>query len=99
MHNPLIILNVRIHAGQMLNILLNGTPTVSSSIITKQSVYTSNLHNLNAIAKMKSVVENNYRFSLLFKCGLVVLLTPHSNASVERVFSTDRTLKDLYRLY
>ena len=48
---------------------------------------------------MKSVVENNYRFSLIFKCGLVVLLTPHSNASVERVFSTDRTLKDLYRLY
>ena len=43
MHNPLIILNVRIHASQMLNILLNGTPTVSSSIITKQSVYTRNL--------------------------------------------------------
>ena len=35
MHNGLIILNVRIHAGQMLNISLNGTPTVSSSIITK----------------------------------------------------------------
>ena len=26
-------------------------------------------------------------FSLLFKCALVVLLTPHSNFSIERVFS------------
>ena len=28
MHNGLIILKVSIHASQMLNILLNGTPTV-----------------------------------------------------------------------
>ena len=34
---------------------------------------------------MKSVVGNNERFSLLLKDGLVVLLTPHSNASIERV--------------
>ena len=33
MHNGLIVFNVRMHAGQMLNILLNGTPAVSSSII------------------------------------------------------------------
>ena len=26
---------------------------------------------------------NNDRFSLLFKCVLIVLLTPHSNASIE----------------
>ena len=31
------------------------------------------------------MVGNNERFSLLFKGGLVVLLTPHSNASIERV--------------
>ena len=36
--------------GQMLNILLNGSPTVSSLTITKLSVYTSNLLNLNASA-------------------------------------------------
>ena len=36
---------------------------------------------------MRSVVGNSDRFSLLFKCALVVLLTPHSNASIERVFS------------
>ena len=36
---------------------------------------------------MKSVVGNNDRFSLLFKSALVVLLTPHSNASTGRVFS------------
>ena len=35
MHNRLIILNLRMHAGQMLNILLNGTPTVSSLILVK----------------------------------------------------------------
>ena len=39
------------------------------------------------ISKMKSLVGNNDRFSLLFKCVLVVLLTPHSNTSIERVFS------------
>ena len=36
---------------------------------------------------MKSVVGNNDCFSLLFKCALIVLLTLHSNASMERVFS------------
>ena len=35
MHNGSIILNVRMQAGQMFNILLNGTPTVSSPIIAK----------------------------------------------------------------
>ena len=33
------------------------------------------------------MVGNNDRFSLLFKCALtVLLLTPHCNASIERVF-------------
>ena len=50
MHNGSIILNVRMYASQMLNILLNDTPTVSSSIITKMTVYTGNLLNLNAFA-------------------------------------------------
>ena len=31
---------------------------------------------------MKSAVGNNDRFSLLFKYVLVLLLTPHSNASI-----------------
>ena len=35
LHNRSIILNVRMNTGQMLSILLNGTPTVSSSIITE----------------------------------------------------------------
>ena len=39
------------------------------------------------ISKMKSVVGNNGRLSFLFTCALVVLLTPHSNASIDRVFS------------
>ena len=39
------------------------------------------------ISKTKSVIGNNDGFSLLFKCALVVLLTPHANASIERVFS------------
>ena len=48
MHNESITLNVRMHAGQMLNILLNGTPTVSNSTIAELSVYTGNVFNLNA---------------------------------------------------
>ena len=32
---------------------------------------------------MKSVVGNDDRFSWLFKCVLVALLTLHSNASIE----------------
>ena len=32
---------------------------------------------------MKSVIRNKDRFSLLFKCVLVMILTPHSNASIE----------------
>ena len=32
---------------------------------------------------MKSVVASNDRFSLLFKCATVMVLTPHSNASIE----------------
>ena len=51
-HNGSIIFNVRMHIDQMLNILLNGTPTVCSSIITKLNVYASNLLNLNASATM-----------------------------------------------
>ena len=35
---------------------------------------------------MKSVLGNNDRFSLPFNYVLVVLLTPHSNVSIERVF-------------
>ena len=31
--------------------------------------------------------KNSYRFSLLFKCALVVLLTPHSNVIIGRIFS------------
>ena len=48
MHNESITLNVRMHAGQMLNILSNGTPTVSNSTIAELSVYTGNSFNLNA---------------------------------------------------
>ena len=36
---------------------------------------------------MKSVFGNNDSFSFPFKCALVVLLTPHSNANIEGVFS------------
>ena len=39
------------------------------------------------ISKMKSVVGNDDRLSFLFTYALVVLLTPHSNASIDRVFS------------
>ena len=38
------------------------------------------------ISKKKSLVGNNDHFSLLFKSALVVLLIPHSNASIEKVF-------------
>ena len=36
---------------------------------------------------MKSMIGNNDPFSFLFKCALVALLTPQSNASIERIFS------------
>lgn len=39
------------------------------------------------ISKLKSVVGNNDWFSLIFKCTLVALLTSHSNASIESIFS------------
>ena len=39
------------------------------------------------ISKMKSVVGNNDFFFLLFKCTIIVLLTPYANASIERVVS------------
>ena len=39
------------------------------------------------ISEVKSVVGNKDLFFLLFQCALVVLLTLHSNASIERVFS------------
>ena len=39
------------------------------------------------ISKTKSVVGNNDRFSLLYKYALVVLQTPDSNGSIERIFS------------
>ena len=39
------------------------------------------------LQEMRSVVGNEYRFRLLFRCALMVLLTPHSNAGIERVFS------------
>ena len=58
MHNGSIILNVRMCAGQMLNNLLNGTPTVSSRIITKLSAYTSNLLNLNALTMTSYQLTN-----------------------------------------
>ena len=35
---------------------------------------------------MKGVVGNNDLFPLLFKCALVVLPTPHSNATIDGVF-------------
>ena len=39
MHNPLIILNVRIHASQMLNILLNGTPSFQFNNYETERLY------------------------------------------------------------
>ena len=42
------------------------------------------------ILKMKSVIGNNDRFYLLLKCALVVLLTPHSNATtIRKIFETN----------
>ena len=36
---------------------------------------------------MKSLVGNNFRFRKLFSVAKVVLLIPHSNAGIERVYS------------
>ena len=37
--------------------------------------------------QMKSPVGNNYRFRLLFNVARLVLVTPHSNAGIERVYA------------
>ena len=52
MHGGSIILNVRMYSSQMLNILLSSTTKVFSLIITKLSIYMSNLLNLNASVVM-----------------------------------------------
>ena len=52
MHSGSIILNVRMYSSQMLNILLSSITKVSSLIITKLSIYMSNLLNLNASVVM-----------------------------------------------
>ncbi len=39
------------------------------------------------IQQLKSPIGNCYRFSLLFQVARLVLITPHSNAGIERVFS------------
>ena len=39
------------------------------------------------LQSLKSPVGNHYRFRLLFEVAKIVLLTPHSNASIERVYS------------
>ena len=36
---------------------------------------------------VKSPTGNHYRFRLLFKVAKIVLITPHSNAGIERVYS------------
>ena len=36
---------------------------------------------------MRSLAENNQRFELLFKVAKLILIIPHSNAGIERVFS------------
>lgn len=37
--------------------------------------------------QMKSLVGNNYRFRLLFNVARLALVTPHSNAGIERVYA------------
>ena len=39
------------------------------------------------IQQLRSLAENNQRFELLFKIAKLILIIPHSNASIERVFS------------
>ena len=39
------------------------------------------------LQEMKSSVGNNYRFHNLFEVAKIVLITPHSNAGIERVYS------------
>ena len=39
------------------------------------------------LQKMKSSCGENFRFHLLFRVALIILLTPHSNAGIERVYS------------
>ena len=39
------------------------------------------------LRQMRSPIGNGYRFHLLFRVACVVVLIPHSNAGIERVFS------------
>ena len=39
------------------------------------------------IQQLRSLAGNNQRFELLFKVAKLILITPHSNAGIERVFS------------
>ena len=39
------------------------------------------------IQNLKSCVGENYRFNILFKVAHIALITPHSNAGIERVYS------------
>ena len=42
------------------------------------------------LKQMRSPVGNNLRFNLLFKVAQIILLIPHSNACIERVFSLNK---------
>ena len=42
---------------------------------------------LYLLQEMRSSVGNNYRFHNLFEVAKIVLITPHSNAVIERVYS------------
>ena len=39
------------------------------------------------IQQLRSLAGNNLRFELLFKVAKLILITPHSNGGIERVFS------------
>ena len=39
------------------------------------------------IQQLRSLAGNNQRFELLFKVAKLILITPHSNAGIERVFN------------
>ena len=39
------------------------------------------------IQRLRSLVGNNHRFKLLFKVAKFILIPPHSNAAIERLFS------------
>ena len=42
------------------------------------------------IQQLRSLAGSNQRFELLFKLTKLILITPHSNVGIERVFSLKR---------